>query len=184
MEGLIDYQVVVLNSRHVITGELTLKDKRLSDHINERVDTMLTLSNVTVARLEDPSQIIYKMEIAVIPKSTIVLIFEPPQKAAPPSIRFFSYIKKEKCEVLLIMDGMEVCGVLHTQSKPDFRRVLVNSPDAFLPITQATVRLAVKPDLPIRQEAILINTQKVRFIGKLDIESPTSESASMESTIT
>lgn len=173
LDSSIDYQIVIFTDRHCITGELVLKDKRLSDQINERVDTMFNLGNVTIARLENPTRIIHKMETAVIPKSGIVLIFEPVQKAIPPSNRFFGYIKKEKHEVFLIMDGMEVRGILHTQLNPDFRLVLVNSPDAFLPITQATIHLEAHPDMVIHQDAILVNTQRVRFIGKLEIKSPT-----------
>jgi hypothetical protein len=173
IEGLTDYQVVIFTYRHSITGELTLKDKRLSDHINERVDSMLLMREVSVARLENPARILHRMETAVIPKSAIVLLFEPPQQMIPPSNRFFGYVKKEKHEVFLLMDGMEVRGILHTPANPDFRLVLVNSPDAFQPITQATIHLETNPDLTIRQEAILINTQRVRFIGKLDLNTPT-----------
>ncbi len=173
VESAIDYQIVIFTYRHCITGELVLRDKRLSDHINERVDTMLNLRNVSIARLENPARILHKMTTAVVPKSGIVLIFEPAQKAIPPSNRFFGYIKKEKHEVFLIMDGMEVRGVLHTQINPDFRAVLVNSPDAFLPITQATIHLEAKLEMAIHQDAILINTQRVRFLGKLEIKSPT-----------
>jgi len=173
IEASIDYQVVVFTNRHSITGELVLKDKRLSDHINERVDTLLNLRNVTIARLDNPARILHKMQTAVVPKPAIVLIFEPPQQAIPPSNRFFGYIKKDKQEVFLVLDGMEVRGVLHTQSNPDFRAILVNSPDAFLPITQATIRLEINPDMIIRQDAILINTQRLRFIGKLEIKTPT-----------
>lgn len=171
-EGSFDYQVVVFTSRHSITGELTLKDKRLSDHINERVDTMLNLRNVTVARLEQPARILHKMPIAVVPKSGIVIIFEPPQQAVPPSNRFFGYIKKDKHNVFMVLDAMEVHGIMHTQNNPDFRRLLVNSPEAFLPITQATVLLEANPSLAFRQEAILVNTQRVRFVGELEQTAP------------
>jgi len=172
-ESSFDYQIVIFTNRHSITGELVLKDKRLSDHINERVETMLALRNVTIARLDNPTQDLHIMQTAVVPKSGIVLIYEPPQKVIPTPTRFFGYIKKEKYEVFLILDGMEVRGILHTQPNPDFRVVLVNSPDAFLPITQATIRLEANPEDRIHQEAILINTQRVRFVGKLDIKSPT-----------
>ncbi len=167
-EGSFDYQVVVFTYRHSITGVLALKDKRLSDHVNERVDTMLILRNVTVARLEDPAHPLHKMQTAVIPKSGIVVIFEPPQQAVPPSNRFFGYVKKDKHDVFIVLDGMEVHGILHTQNNPDFRRVLVNLTDAFIPITQATVRLEANPSLVIRQEAILINTQRVRYVAEMD----------------
>jgi hypothetical protein len=173
LETSIDYQIVIFTYRHCITGEMVLKDKRLSDHINERVDTMLSLRNVTIARQENPAHILHKMVTAVVPKSGIVLIFEPAQKAIPPSNRFFGYIRKEKHEVFLVMDGMEVRGILHTQLNPDFRGILVNSPDAFLPITLATIHLEANPDMIIHQDAILINNQRIRFLGQLEIKSPT-----------
>lgn len=167
-EGSFDYQVVVFTNRHSITGVLALKDKRLSDHVNERVDTMLILRSVTVARLEDPARTLHKMQTAIIPKTGIVVIFEPPQQAVPPSNRFFGYVKKDKHDVFLVLDGMEVHGVLHTLNNPDFRRVLVNLPDAFIPITQATLRLESNPSLAIRQDAILINSQRVRYVAEMD----------------
>jgi len=173
LEGLIDYQIIIFTPRHTIAGELSLKDKRLSDHINERVDTMLVMRNVSVARLEEPAKSLYKMQTAVIPKAGVVMLFEPPQKAIPPSNRFFGYTKKEKYDVFLILEGMEVRGTLHTQGSLDFRRVLVNSPDAFLPITQATVVMDANRSLTIRQDAILVNTQRIRFIGQLISSSPT-----------
>jgi hypothetical protein len=173
LEGVIAYQVVIFTYRHTIVGELSLKDKRLSDHINERVESMLVLRNVTVARLEDPANIMYTMPSAVIPKAGVVLVFEPPQQAIPPSNRFFGYMKKEKYEVFLILDGMEVRGTLHTPGNLDFRRVLVNSPDAFLPITQATVAMEANRKLVVRQDAILVNSQRIRFFGSLQPLSPT-----------
>jgi len=173
LEGQIEYQVIIFTPRHTISGELSLKDKRLSDHINERVDTMLVLRNVTIARLEDPARSLYKMQTAVIPKAGVVLVFEPPQKAIPPSNRFFGYTRKEKYDVFLILDGMEVRGVLHTQGNLDFRRVLDNSPDAYLPITQATVVMEANRELIVRQDAILVNTQRIRFIGQMISSSPT-----------
>jgi hypothetical protein len=173
IESSFDLKVVIFTNRHSITGEMAVKEKRLSDQINERVDTMLALSNVTIARLDNPAQVLHIMQTAVVPKAGIVLIFEPPQKTVLPTNRFFGYIKKEKYEVFLTLDGMEVRGILHTQPNPDFRVVLVNSPDAFLPITQASIRLDANPGMKINQDAILINTQRVRFVGKLDIKTPT-----------
>jgi hypothetical protein len=173
LDGQIIYQVVVFTSRHTMTGELTLKDKRLSDHINERVDTTLVLRNTTISRLEDPARILHRMHTAVIPKASIVLLFEPPQKAIPPSNRFFGYTEKVKNDVFVVMDGMEIRGTLHTQGSLDFRRVLANSPDGFSPITQAVVTLEANRNLVIRQDAIFINNQRVRFFGQFNPPSAT-----------
>ncbi len=173
LEGLISYQVVIFTYRHSLMGELSLKDKRLSDHINERVDSMLVLRNVSVTRLEEPAKVLYTLPSAAVPKSGIVLVFEPPQTSIPPSNRFYGYIKKEKYEVFLIMDGMEVRGLLHTQGNLEFRRVMVNPPDTFLPITQATVVMEANRSLVVRQEAILVNSQRIRFFGSFQASSPT-----------
>jgi len=173
LEGLISYQIVVFTSAHTVVGELSLKDKRLSDHVNERVDSTLVLRNVTISRLEEPAKSLYKLPVAVIPKTAIVLVFEPPQQAIPPSNRFFGYTEKVKNDVFLVMDGMEVRGNLHTQGSLDFRRVLASSPDAFLPITQATVMMEANRSLVIRQDAILVNSQRIRFFGQFQPSSAT-----------
>ena len=161
------YQVVVLTTHHSISGELLFRDQRLSDFLNDRRDTVISLRDVMVARLDEPGKTLQKHPAAIVPKAAVVVAFEPPQTAIPPAKRFYGYVKKETHDVFLVMDGMEVRGTLHTQGDLDLRRILPASGDTFLPITQAVVTLESNNRFVIEQEAIMVNANRIRYIGKM-----------------
>ncbi|MCX7838553.1 MAG: hypothetical protein N2559_03735 [Anaerolineae bacterium] len=170
------YQVVLLTARHSISGEITLQDQRLSDFLNDRRETTMRLTNTQVARLSDPSKVIQRNAEAVIPKSLIAVAFEPPQHAIPSSKRLFGYVHKQQHEVFLVLEGLEVHGILHTTGELDLRRYLAINADSFLPITRATVYLDVSDRYVIEQDAILVNARWIRYIApKASAVAPSSD---------
>ncbi len=162
----VTYHVVLLTTRHSISGELLFRDQRLSDFLNDRRETIISLRDATVARLDEPTKTLQKNLAAVVPKVSVVVAFEPPQTAIPPAKRFYGYVKKEAHEVFLVMDGMEVRGTLHTTGDLDLRRVLTATTDSFLPITRAIVTLEANARFVIEQDAIMVNANRIRYIGK------------------
>jgi len=161
----ITYKVVILTTRHSISGEIQLQDQRLSDFLNDRRDTSMRLLNTKVARLHDPGKIIQRNAEAVILKSMVGVAFEPPQTAIPPSKRLYGYVRKQQYDVFLVLEGMEVHGILHTAGDLDLRRLLVASSDSFLPITHATVYLDANDRYVIEQDAILVNARMIHYIA-------------------
>lgn len=159
------YSVVFLTARHSISGDLVLQDQRLSDFLNDRRDTALTLSNTRIARLSEPSRILEQHAESVVPKTWIVVAFEPPQKEIPQSKRLFGYVQKQRYQVFLSLEGMEVRGTLHTPGGLDLRRLLATTSDSFLPITQAVVNLYDNDKYIIEQDAIMVNTRLLRYLG-------------------
>lgn len=168
------YQVVILTARHSISGEMHLQDQRLSDFLNDRRDTSMRLLDTQVARLNDPSKIIQRNADAVVLKSMVAVAFEPPQKAIPPSKRLFGYVRKQQYEVFLILEGLEVHGILHTTGDLDLRRFLATTPDSFLPITRATVYLDANDRYVIEQDAILVNARLIRYIAPRELPQPST----------
>ena len=171
MPDPISYSVVVLTARHSISGELLLFEQRLSDHMNDRRETTITLRNTRIARLTDPAKIIQQNDVAVIPKAWAVVAFEPPQKAIPPAKRFYGYVRKQTHEIFMVLEAMEVRGTLHTTSDLDLRRVITSSTEAFLPLTKAIVTLAVNDKFVIEQEAVMVNASLIRYIAKVETPS-------------
>jgi hypothetical protein len=166
----IPYEIVIFTHQIYISGTIFLRDQRLSDFLNDRNEKKVVVRNASVARLENPGKVLEKTLVAILPKSGIVLAFELPQKVALPP-RFIKYPKK-KFEVFLILDGMEVRGDVHMVGSLDLLQVLVDSGDSFLPITNATVAIEANPNFILRQEAVVVNTQRILFIG--EVESKTS----------
>lgn len=165
----VSYSVVILTARHSISGELLFRGQRLSDFLNDRRETVISMRNVQVARLNEPGKILQQHPAAVVPKAWVVVIFEPPQKEIPPAKRLYGYVQKQMHDVFLVMEGMEVRGTLHTTTDLDLRRILTGSTgDSFLPLTKAVVTLDANERFIIEQEAIMVNANLIRYIAKIE----------------
>jgi hypothetical protein len=167
----IPYQIVIFTHQHSISGGIFLHEQRLSDFLNDRREKNVMLRNASVARLENPAKVLEKTLLSILPKSGIVLAFEPAQKTPQPPHRFISY-HKHKYDVFLIMDGMEAHGQIHVPGSLDLLHVLTDAGESFLPLTQATVSIEANPNFLLKHEAVVINTQRIRFIGEMEPKIP------------
>jgi len=167
-------QIVLLTQDYSIAGGLFLHEQRLSDFLNDKRDSTILLRNASVARLEDPSKILEKTPFSIIPKSGIVMAFEPPQKT---NLKGRHYIKypKQKYDVVVAMDHMAAHGKLNVQGPLDLRQAITNLAESFIPITEATVTLNANPRLIIKLEAVMLNVQRIRFIGQATPPIPPEE---------
>ena len=175
VDTVFPYQVVLLTQHYSISGGLYLRDQRLSDFLNDRRDTNILMRNASVARLQEPARILEKTNISIIPKAGIVLAFEPPQKNTPSGRQFRIKYSKNKYDVFLALDGMEVHGELNQPGPLDLRHAITNAAESFLPITQATVTLEANPAFIIKMEAVLVNVQRIRFLGVPEPQTPPDE---------
>ena len=165
-DTVLPYQIVVFTQDYSITGGLFLKEMRLSDFLNDRRDTTFLLRNASVARLDDPAKILEKMPFSIVSKAGMVLAFEPPQKTTPQGRPTYKY-PKQKYDVFLAMDNMEVHGKLNVQGPLNLRQAITNMAESFIPITEATVTLKANPGLSLKREAVLINVQRIRLLGEM-----------------
>jgi hypothetical protein len=159
-------KVVFFTQGHAVTGMVHIHDLRLSDFLNDRREKNILLRDATVARLQNPAIILQRTQVSIIPKSGIILAFEPSKNIIPPTRRFMKY-HKEKYEVFIIMYGMEVRGETHVQGSFDLLKIMADSGESFLPITQASVSIEANSNLLIQREAVMINIQRIRFIGEI-----------------
>ena len=160
------FQIVIFTQDYSIAGGLFLRDQRLSDFLNDRRDSTILLRNASIARLEEPAKVIEKTPFSIIPKTSIVLGFEPPQKTTPTTRKFIKY-PKQKYDVFLALDSMQVRGKLNVQGPLDLRQAITNAAESFMPITEAMVILNANPAMTIKREAVLVNVQGIRFLGEM-----------------
>jgi hypothetical protein len=179
VDTIFPYQIVLLTLNYSIAGGLFLHEQRLSDFLNDKRDTTILLRSASVARLDEPARILEKTPFSIVLKTGVVLAFEPPQKNAPPGRKFIKY-PKQKYDVFLALDGMEVRGKLNIQGPLDLRQAVTNLSESFIPITEATVSLIGNPALVIKQEAVLVNVQRIRFIGEVEKPAPPEEKPAEE----
>ncbi len=178
MAEAINYDVVILTADHSFSGQLLLRDQRLSDFLNARHNTFITLTKVSVARLSDPGKVLEQDSNAVLTKGNVQIAFEPPQKAIDPANRFYGYVRKEHTDVFIAMESMEVRGVLHTPGPLELERFVAAPTDPFVPLTNAIVTLQANTRYVIQQGAIMVNVHQIRYVAKVAGSGITAKSPS------
>ncbi len=161
-------KVVILTRFHSITGETDLGTQRLSDTLNDDRQSAIRLANTQVARLSNPTKLIAQQNSAVVPKHQIVVAFEPQPPPTTPR-HIYSYIKKSQHGIFLTTDGIEVRGFMHTTETSeiaDIYHFLVMRKEPFMPLTQAVITFCDDDRLLIKQNAIMVNVQRIHYIGK------------------
>ena len=167
VDTVFPFQVVLFTEHYSIAGGLFLHEQRLSDFLNDRRDTSLMMRSSSIAKLSDPAKVLEKTLISIIPKAGVILAFEPPQKTTPRGRQFIRY-PKNKYDVFVGLEGMQVRGKLNQAGPLDLRQAVTNLSESFLPITEATVTLDINPGFVLKRDAILVNVQRIRFIGELE----------------
>ena len=166
----IPFQVVIFTKHHSISGVISLRDQRLSDFLNDRNEKYIMLRNAVIARLENPARVIERIPVSILPKSGIVIAFEPPQKPILPA-RFINN-PKQKYTVFVVLEGMEVHGEVYMQGSFAPLRILTDAGDSFLPCTHASISIEGNPTFLLQKEAGVINTQHIRLIGEVENHNP------------
>lgn len=159
-------QVVVFTHDYSITGYLFLNERRFSDFLNDKRDTFIQLKDVSIARMEEPAKILEKTITSVIPKSGIVLAFEPPQPSNPVIRKLIKY-PKSKYDVFVATDGLEIHGHLNQSGPLDLQEAFMNACESFIPITESTVTFKVNPAFILKQGTVLVNLKRLRLMGEL-----------------
>jgi hypothetical protein len=172
VDTTIPCQIVILMQEYLISGGIYLREQRLSDFLNDKRENNIMLRNAGVARLEDPAKVLEILPIAFIPKTGVLLVFEPPQPVQHNIPRFIKY-PKEKYSVFFVMEGIEARGEIHMQQALDLHQVMAGPTLTFLPITHASVNTKANSNFLLNQETIMVNLLHIRFIGEVQPKSPT-----------
>ncbi len=167
-----NYNVVIITQFHTIMATIDLIDQRLSDLLNDQRHSAVRLRDVRITRLGSPTKLLEQHSAAILHKDQIVLAFEtlPPPKTTK---RLYGYVKKMAYKVYMILDEVEVQGYIHTTGGlelNDIHRFITGQREHFLPVTQATVTFCSDERFAIRQDAIIVNMQRMHYIAKIEPE--------------
>lgn len=86
------HQIVIFTHQHSISGEIFLRDQRLSDFLNDRREKKVVLHNASVARLESPSKVLEKTLVSSSQNRGLCWSLSRPRKWPP--LRVSSSIPK------------------------------------------------------------------------------------------
>jgi hypothetical protein len=164
-------EIVIVIACHFIRGQVQLRDRRLSDILNDRQESSIYLSKTMLERIGQAKQQVASHQVAIVPKDRIVVAYEPAGKSTLNPHRLYARVKKQAQGVLVLANGLEIRGKLHSTERLDhvrLRELVATANGKFLPVTEATVNLCDADSEIIRQESILVNARYIDYIAPDD----------------
>lgn len=170
---------VLTTAGHLVSGQLRLRGVRLSDAMNKDLESVIRLVDAEVAA--EPGAPAERLEVAMIPKRQVVLAYEAGERIPARDKRLFAYVAKRPNSVFLVADGHVVRGDLHSRDQLDpanLHRIVAETGDEFLPVTDATVALRGGADGHLEVGAVMVNVRHIEVIAR---SQPAEEPAQAES---
>ncbi len=157
---------VVLTALHSFSGKLHLGSRRLSEFLNDRRETVIGLEEAVITRLGDQPRVIGRHPEAALLKSSAVLAFEAQQSTSQTPDRLYRYIRKDAHQVLIVIEGIEICGFFHTVGDLELHRAMANPLQDFVPITQPTITIQSGTRLVLKPQAVMVNLHRISCIAR------------------
>jgi hypothetical protein len=160
---------LLLVSSRMVTGTLNVREPRLSDALNNRLESVVSLESATVGRYGNPSAN-EPVKVAVVPKQHIAVVYERSVGRSTTEGRRSAHVRKESAELLLLATGLRITGTGHGLGQfaaPDLQKVLHEGEDHFLPVTTAVLALDVEGTQRATFPLLLVNLRHVQLIARM-----------------
>lgn len=158
----------ILASSRLVTGRLDLGDQRLSDALNNALQSVLHLSDATLGWLGNPA-VQGPFGETLIPKHQVALIYEHDERSLSRQKRLYAYVEKQAAELLLIVAGLRVQGRAYSTSEFDtvnLHRLIATADDKFVPMTNATMALDIEGTKSIELGSAMVNLRHIQFAAR------------------
>ncbi len=159
-------QMELFTEYHRIAGEVTTSALRTNGVLNA-AGSHLILSRVSTSSLIRTQDSPIESGSARIGKEAVVLAVpneEPDNEQRIMAARIYSRGELLQRRVMLVLGNYEISGNLHLDQELDLQKVLLERPEFFIGVTNASVLYLPNPTLKFAVSTILINKQRVNFI--------------------
>jgi hypothetical protein len=158
--------VLLTSSRHV-SGLYEIGSARLSDALNNQLESVVRLTNATLGRLGNP----YANEpaaLAVVPKAQIALVYAEVEATRQASRRMAAYMPKQTTELLVLAAGLRVRGRAHASGPLDpseLQRLVAQAGDRFVVLTDAHLALDVEGTTERAVGVAMLNARHIQYVA-------------------
>ncbi len=160
-------QLEIYTPNHRINGTLVLfASHRLSDVLNAREQTVVTLKNATLSLLAGEERPAVQAESVTLNKSEMILVYgleeEPKVEQPEPARSDLVYIRKKAHQVCLIAAGFLIRGKVHLIEELKVQEMLDTHREDFLAVTDASLSLLANAEVPLLQRNFVsVNKHRV-----------------------
>ena len=160
---------LLLTTPRSVTGVIDHGETRLSDAVNNPLESVLRVSDAILGRLGNV-EANYPFGVAVVPKEQIALIYAMEEHARPTERRLSLYVAKQTTDILVLLAGLRVEGRAHSAAQLDaaqFHR-LVSEGRGFMVLTGSHLALDVEGTTARDIGTAIINLKHVQFVARVE----------------
>ncbi len=145
-----------------ISGHLSTRAKTVGDTLNDRLSSYLQLTDVYIARVSNPGEIIISYSYAQLRKDNLLFAIVSAEESFFKAGRSVSYFGKQRRKAWLALSSFEIEGYfLMTGRSEDFEAYLAKGIDAYIPIQDGVAQISGLPGITFSGEAFLINRTRI-----------------------
>ncbi len=168
--------VLLTSSRHV-TGLYEIGNARLSDALNNTLESVVRLTNASLGRLGNPAAN-EPTPLAVVPKAQIALVYVELEATRPVGRRMAAYVPKQTTEILVLVAGLRVRGRAHVSGPLDpteLHRLAAQVDDRFVVLTDAGLAVDVEGTTERNIGVAMLNARHIQFVAPSGMEGAASD---------
>jgi hypothetical protein len=164
---------VLLTTPRLVIGEVDHGDVRLSDALNNPLESILRLTEAKLGRLGN-LEANQPVSVALIPKDQVALVY-PSEEAAPSADRRrVSYVARQTTALLVLLAGLRVRGHAHAAGDlglVELHRLVVNGETRFVVLTDASLALDVEGMTERAIGVAMLNARHIQFVARVPVRS-------------
>lgn len=147
-----------------IVGSVRTGGQRLTDLLNDDLTSALDLTDVEVARLLTPKEVVASHPSAVLEKQGILFAIGFEEGARVAERRFYKHVDTREWDVFITVPSFELTGKFHVRGTGDLRTMLLTWTGQFIPLTQAKAVFTLLPEISFTGLAIIVNRSHIEVI--------------------
>jgi hypothetical protein len=147
-----------------IVGDAQLSGQRLTDVLNDDLQSSLELTDVQVFRLLPPSVVPAIRSSALLYKDNILFAIVGGRSADAALRGFYKRVDTSEWDVSVIVPSFELSGRFHVRGTGDLKTMLLSWAGQFIPLTRAKAVFALYPEITFSGDVIIVNRAFVEII--------------------
>lgn len=150
-------EVAALTDNHIFRGTVITGSRRLSDTLNDTMSKYIEVEDVKVFAMTVPNKPSHSLSSVHLKKQRLQLIAIISEDIQSPTNRLYSYIEKVKRPAVVFIEGFHVSGTMFFTGRGESHAPFISEGEAFIPMTDATIRSVTNQRVRIRASTVLVN---------------------------
>lgn len=160
--------VDLLTDAYRISGNVQTRFGRVTDILNQQSGTHVTITQATITEHADPTATVTAPSALVAVSSILLMVAPALTGAASSEMR----IARRPVRVEFAIPPVRVAGTIHVPPGSRPTDGLLNIPDRFVAVTEATISSAAHPELARTADAVAVCRDLAQVIFFADDEQP------------